>query len=37
MVQGTFWRAAAERYAETLEEGKVYIFHRFKVILGRRR
>ncbi|KXZ50509.1 hypothetical protein GPECTOR_16g684 [Gonium pectorale] len=30
-IQGTFWRGAAERYADQLVEGKVYIFSRFKV------
>ncbi|KAG2486706.1 hypothetical protein HYH03_014635 [Edaphochlamys debaryana] len=30
-VQGTFWRAAAERYSEQLQEGRVYVFNRFKV------
>ncbi|EFJ46650.1 hypothetical protein VOLCADRAFT_105399 [Volvox carteri f. nagariensis] len=31
MIQGTFWRAPAERFSESLMEGKVYVFHRFKV------
>ncbi|GLC47136.1 hypothetical protein PLESTB_000601900 [Pleodorina starrii] len=31
MIQGTFWRAAAERCADQLAEGKVYVFHNFKV------
>ncbi|GLI69429.1 hypothetical protein VaNZ11_014038 [Volvox africanus] len=31
MVQGTFWRGAAERFAEQMVEGKVYVIHKFKV------
>ncbi|GFR46347.1 hypothetical protein Agub_g7919 [Astrephomene gubernaculifera] len=30
-IQGTFWRAAAERYSDQLMEGRVYFFHKFKV------
>eukprot|EP00798_Chlamydomonas_sp_ICE-L_P011132 gene11132-18752_t len=30
-IQATFWRGQAERYAETLEEGKVYVFAKFQV------
>jgi hypothetical protein len=29
-IQGTFWRAAASRYDAQLQEGRVYVFHRFK-------
>eukprot|EP00201_Polytomella_parva_P013746 CAMPEP_0175070472 /NCGR_PEP_ID=MMETSP0052_2-20121109/18735_1 /TAXON_ID=51329 ORGANISM="Polytomella parva, Strain SAG 63-3" /NCGR_SAMPLE_ID=MMETSP0052_2 /ASSEMBLY_ACC=CAM_ASM_000194 /LENGTH=644 /DNA_ID=CAMNT_0016337593 /DNA_START=29 /DNA_END=1960 /DNA_ORIENTATION=+ len=30
-INGTFWGATAERAANFLQEGKVYIFHKFKV------
>ncbi|KAG2451925.1 hypothetical protein HYH02_003700 [Chlamydomonas schloesseri] len=30
-IQGTFWRGPAERMSEQLVEGKVYVFHKFKV------
>ncbi|GIL48308.1 hypothetical protein Vafri_4587 [Volvox africanus] len=31
VIQGTFWRGAAERFAEQMVEGKVYVIHKFKV------
>ena len=30
-IQGTFWRAQAEKYGEQLQEGRVYVFNKFKV------
>eukprot|EP00878_Enallax_costatus_P039208 GHUV01044768.1.p1 GENE.GHUV01044768.1~~GHUV01044768.1.p1 ORF type:complete len:587 (+),score=180.53 GHUV01044768.1:1086-2846(+) len=30
-IQGTFWRESADKYLDTLQEGKVYYFSKFQV------